>query len=162
MIPGLRPARRLPRARAALGVALEVGLELLQRPVIDLALELDHGLDRHPVVAPAPGIELGLVTSAQLHVAVAPDQAQQVPDLLLATVVAAPFTPQPLFWNVVAQPLAGASEELHVARLQADLFLELPEHRGLGRFALLDAALRKLPGVLLDSLAPENLVLTVT
>jgi hypothetical protein len=42
--------------------------------------------------------------------------------------------------------------------LQPDLLLELSEH-GLQRgLAVLDAALRKLPGVLIHPLAPENLV----
>ena len=42
--------------------------------------------------------------------------------------------------------------------LQPDLFLELAVHRLQRGFAVLDAALRELPGVLVDSLAPEHLV----
>ena len=36
---------------------VEIALELGQRAPIDLALELDHGFERHPVVVPAPGVE---------------------------------------------------------------------------------------------------------
>jgi hypothetical protein len=44
------------------------------------------------------------------------------------------------------------------AAREADLLLELAEHRLQRGLAVLDAALRKLPGVLMDSLAPEHLV----
>jgi hypothetical protein len=36
--------------------------------------------------------------------------------------------------------------------------VQLTEHRLLGRFTVLDAALRELPGVRANALAPENLV----
>src|SRR5690349_9968649 len=155
-------ARGPARARLAAGPALEVGSELLERARVDLALELDDRLGRHPVVAPAPGVELGLGGVAQAHVAVAPDEAQQVPDLLLAAVIAAPFAPYPLVRHFVAQPVAGAAQDVHVALLQADLLLQLAEHRRLGRLAVLDAALGKLPGVLVHALSPENLIAAVT
>jgi hypothetical protein len=45
--------------------------------------------------------------------------------------------------------------------LQPDFLLELSVHGLLRRLALLDAALRKLPGVLVDALAPEHLVALV-
>src|SRR5439155_18055969 len=73
-----------PRARPAIG--LQVAMQLDQRLAIDVALEVDHGLERDPVVVPAPGIELGMAARAELDVAVAPDHAQQEPDLLLAAV----------------------------------------------------------------------------
>ena len=42
--------------------------------------------------------------------------------------------------------------------LQADLLLELAVHRLHRRLAMIDAALRELPGVLIDALAPEDFV----
>jgi hypothetical protein len=45
-----------------------------------------------------------------------------------------------------------------VLRLQADFFEELTVHGLLRRFAVLDAALRKLPGMFSYPFAPENLV----
>ena len=45
--------------------------------------------------------------------------------------------------------------------LEACLFMELAVHGLFGRFAVLDAALRKLPGVFSNPLAPENLVALV-
>ncbi len=46
-------------------------------------------------------------------------------------------------------------------RLQPDLFLQLAEHGLFGRFALLDAPLRELPGMLADALAPEDFVVLI-
>src|SRR5690606_28607990 len=89
------------------------------------------------------------------------DQAQQEPDLLLAAVVAAPFPPDPLLGNLVAQPAASSREDAHVLRTQAGLFLQFAVHRLLGRLAALDTALRKLPRVLAHPLAPEDLIVLV-
>ena len=47
-------------------------------------------------------------------------------------------------------------------RTQPDFLEELAVHGFFRRFAALDAALRELPGMLTDALAPENLVLRVT
>jgi len=46
--------------------------------------------------------------------------------------------------------------------LQPHLFFKFPEHRLLRGFTVLDSALRKLPGMLLDAFAPEYLVPRVT
>jgi hypothetical protein len=46
--------------------------------------------------------------------------------------------------------------------LQPDFLLQFTVHGLLRRFAALDAALRKLPGVFSNALAPEDLVLRVT
>jgi hypothetical protein len=45
-----------------------------------------------------------------------------------------------------------------VLRLEPDFLVQFPVHRLLGRFAGIDAALRKLPGMLSDSFTPENQV----
>jgi hypothetical protein len=45
--------------------------------------------------------------------------------------------------------------------LQAHFFFQFPEHGLFRRFPCVDAALGELPGVLVDALAPENLVLRV-
>ena len=60
--------------------------------------------------------------------------------------------------HLVAQPVAGARDHLHVFGSQADLFVQFPEHRLFRRLAMLDAALRKLPRVGTKPLAPENLI----
>src|SRR5438067_420144 len=102
-----------------------------------------------------------MVGCAQGNVAIATDEAQQVPDLLLAAIAAAPFALDPVRGHFVAQPLAGAAENLDVPRQQADFFFKLPKHRQLGRLTGMDAALRKLPRVFADPLAPEDKVLRV-
>jgi hypothetical protein len=147
--------------RAPAPVGAEKAVQLGQRLPVHLALEVDHRLERHPVLVPAPGVELGLVAGAQLDVAVAPDHAQQVPDLLLPAVGAAPVAPHPFRRHLVAQPMTRAPEYADVIRRQADLLLELAVHRPLRRLAVLDAALGKLPRVLVDALAPEHLVAAV-
>src|SRR5690606_38682354 len=53
---------------------------------------------------------------------------------------------------------AGAPEDLHMLRTQSDILVEFPVHGLLGRLAVLDAALGKMPGMLADALAPEHLV----
>src|SRR5258708_33138026 len=108
-----------PRAGAAV-VGLQVAMQLDQRLAVDLALEVDHRLERDPVVVPAPGVELRVPARPQPDVAVAPGHAQQIPDLLLAAVQALAVAPHPLFGYLVAQPLARAAEDAHVLALQPD------------------------------------------
>src|SRR4029079_3763411 len=140
---------------------IQEALELHQRASIDLALEVDHGFERHPIVVPAPRVELGMVAGAETHVVVAADEAQQVPDLLLAAVAAAPLALDPVLRNLIAQPVSRTAEDPDVMGLQAHFLAQFPVHRLFGRFAGIDAALRKLPGMFADPLAPENQVLAV-
>src|SRR5437763_10835004 len=156
MLPLWMHELEAPRARAPIG--LQVAVQLEQRFAVAVALEVDHDLERDPVVVPAPGVELGMVAAAQLDVAVAAHQAQQVPDLFLAAVGALAVAPHPAVGNLVAQPLARAPEDAHMGALQPDLLLELAVHGVERRLAVLDTALRKLPRVLADPLAPEHLV----
>ena len=155
--------RAQPGAQVAVvvGDARQEARQFGQRHLVDAALELDHDIQRHPVLVPAPGVELGVVGGAQVHVAVAADQPQQEPDLLLAAVVAARVAADEVVGHLVAQPVARARDDLHVLGQQADFFVQLAEHRLLGRLAVLDAALRKLPRVRAQPLAPENLVARV-
>src|SRR4249920_1204385 len=95
------------RERLAIRVAKEIAGELGERALIHVALEIDHRLERHPVVVPPPGVEFGPLGRAQLHVALATDQAQQKPDLFLPPVVAAPIPLEPPRRNFVAQPVSG-------------------------------------------------------
>src|SRR3990170_7863459 len=152
------------RRRAGAPVGGEVTVQLAQRLAVDLALEVDDQVERHPVIVPAPGIELGMAARPQLDVAVATHHAQQEPDLLLAAVAGTlgfALAARPLLRYFVAQPLARATENAHMPALQADLFLELAVHRLQRGLAALDAALGKLPGVLVHALAPEDFVLLV-
>jgi hypothetical protein len=60
--------------------------------------------------------------------------------------------------NFVTQPLARAAKYPDVLRLEPDFLVQFPVHRLFRRFAGIDAALRKLPGMLSDSFTPENQV----
>ncbi|OMP13832.1 hypothetical protein COLO4_00854, partial [Corchorus olitorius] len=150
-------AAPIGRERRA-GLTLHEARKLRQRQLIHLALELNDGLERHPVLAPPPRIELRMLGGAQLDVAVATDHAQQEPDLFLAPIVAAYFAADELVRHLIPQPVARATDDPDVFWQQADFFVQFAEHRLFGRFAVLDAALWKLPGVLANALAPEHLV----
>src|SRR5690349_21989232 len=60
--------------------------------------------------------------------------------------------------DFVTQPLARAAQYPDVLRLEPDFLVQFPVHRLLRRFTGIDAALRKLPGMLSDPLTPENQV----
>src|SRR5689334_2932693 len=143
-----------PRLR----LRVQEALELEQRAAIGLALELYDRVERDPVLVPAPCIEFGMLGSAQAHVVVAPDQAQEIPDLLLAAVAAAPLALDPVLRHFVPQPFARPAENLHMTGFEPDFLAQFPVHRLLGRFTRIDATLRKLPRVFADPFAPENLV----
>lgn len=64
-------------------VVLQKTHEFTQRLFVDTALKFDHGVQRHPVLVPAPGIEFWLAGRAQADVIIAADKAQQEPYLLL-------------------------------------------------------------------------------
>src|SRR6267142_74162 len=151
----------LGRERLAILVAEEVAGKLGEGALVDVALEIDHRLERHPIVVPAPGVELGSFRGAQAHIALTADQPQQEPDLLLSPVVAAPIPLEPPRRHFVAQPVSRPPQDLYMGGQQAHFFSQLPVHRLHRRFADFYSALRELPGVLFDALAPENLVAPV-
>src|ERR1700689_2549296 len=136
--------------------------EFGERLLVNTALELDYVIELHPIRVPAPGVEFRVRAGPQAHVAIAAHQAQQKPDLLLAAVTTPPFPRDPVRRNVVTQPIPGTPENPDVAWKQTDLFLQLAVHGLLGRLAHFDPALRELPRMFLDSLAPEYLVFRVT
>jgi hypothetical protein len=102
-----------------------------------------------------------VVGGAKVQVPVVAHQLQQIPDLLLALVVPTRITADEPVRHLVAQPVAGTGHDAHVLRLESDFFVQFPEHGLLGTLAAIDAALRELPGMGPDALAPENLVLLV-
>ena len=144
-----------------MAVARQKSRQFGERHLVDAALEFDHHFERHPVVVPAPCIELGVVGRAQVEVAVVAHQLEQEPDLLLPTIVAARVAPDEMGRHLVAQPVARARDDAHMILRQPHLFVELAEHRLLGRFAVIDAPLRELPGMGADPFTPEHLVLVV-
>jgi len=75
--------------------------------------------------------------------------------LLLADTDGAAVPPDVTLGETVTKPPAGAAEQLDLIRAQPDLFLELPEHGLLRRLVGVYPALRKLPGILADTPAPE-------
>src|SRR5689334_3131512 len=152
----MRPA--VQALAPSLRTRVQVTLELHQRAAVHLALEVDHRLERNPVVVPAPRVELGMVGRAQAYVGVAAGQAQQIPDLLLPAVAAAPLALDPMLRNFVTKPVARAAEDPDVLRHEPHFLAQLPVHRLFRRFTRVDPTLRKLPGVLADPLAPENQV----
>src|SRR5437899_7708689 len=149
------------RKRLAALAAKQIAGELGERVLVDLSLEIDYRVEGYPIIVPAPGIEFGALRSAQAHIALAPDQPQQEPDLFLPPVVAAPVPFEPLRRHLVAQPVARPPQDLHVTGQQAHFFTQFAVHRLHRRFPELDPALRELPGVFLDALTPKDLVAPV-
>jgi hypothetical protein len=126
-------------------VGVEKTRQLVQRLLVHPPFELDDGVKRHPVGIPAPGVEFGTIAGAQRNVGVPANQAEQKPDLLLPAVTAAPFASYPMRRHVISQPVLGSPQNADMLGQQTDLFMQLPVHCLLGRFAPLDAALRELP-----------------
>src|ERR1700743_1213694 len=108
--------------RTRRSAAQETG-ELRQRQLIHIPLELDHTVERHPVVIPAPCIELRVIRGAQADIAIAPDHPEQEPDLFLATVMPAYFTLDELFRHLITQPVARATDHLDVLGKQPGFFV---------------------------------------
>ena len=63
--------------------------------------------------------------------------------------------------HFITQPVAGSGHDAHMLGLQSHFFLQFPEQGLLGCFSPVNAALRKLPTVGADALAPKHLVLLV-
>src|SRR3546814_15006209 len=114
-----------------------------QSRVIDVALEIDHLVEWQPVVDPAPAIELRLVAGVEADRGLAGCQPQREPLLLLANADTATRSAQITLRQAISQPAGRHAEDLHIAGIQAELFVELTKQRLLGSFATLDAALRK-------------------
>src|SRR5215471_623745 len=149
------------RQRFGVRVPEEVAGKLRERALVHVPLEIDHRIERDPVLIPSPSVEFGALRGAQSHVAFTADKPEQKPYLLLPAVVSPPIPLEPARGNLVAQPVPCPAQDLHVRGEQAHLLLQLPVHSLHGRFPDLDSALRELPGVLFDALAPENLVAPV-
>ena len=84
--------------------------EFGQGELVDPALELDHGVQRHPVVVPTPGVELrdGLVARRFKSLS-RTFQLEQEPNLLLALVVATRFPPDVVIGHLVPQPIRACA-----------------------------------------------------
>lgn len=154
-IVSIRPAAQIAH------ILVQIAFEFLQRKPVNITFEFHHGFKLDPVIAPAPGIKFGVIGRPQADIAITPGQPQQEPYLLLSAILALAVTPHPMAGNVVAQPVACAPKNAHMFRLEPDFFSKLTKHRLLRRFPGLDATLGKLPGVLIDALGPEHLVLGV-
>src|SRR3989338_3522498 len=100
-------------------------------------------------------------TGTQADITITSDQAQQKPDLLLSAISTARFTFAPALRNLIAHPVPGASEYSYMFRHQADFFVQLAVHRLFRGFAMLNAALRKLPRMLPHPLSPEHLIFVI-
>src|SRR5215831_3845386 len=149
------------RQRFGVRVPKKVAGKLRERALVHVPLEVDHRIQRDPVIVPAPSVEFGPLGGPQSHVAFTADKPEQKPYLFLPPVVSPPIPLEPARRNLVAQPVPCPPEDLHVRGQQAHFLLQLPVHRLYRCFPDLDAALRELPGVFLDALAPENFVAPV-
>lgn len=143
-------------------IRVEITCELVERLLVNVALEFNHCFKRNPIVIPAPRIKFRMITGAQRHIAVTPSKTEQKPDLFLPSVTATPFAFDPVNRHIVTQPVLSSAKNTDMLGAQADLFIEFPVHRLLGSFSPLDATLWKLPRMFSNPLTPKNLVLRVT
>src|SRR5947209_6943823 len=114
------------RERFAVTIAKQIAGELAERALVDVPFEIDHGLERNPVVVPPPSVELGPLGSTQAHIALTADQPKQEPDLLLSAIIAAPIPLQPPRRNFVTQPVSRPPQDLYMRGQQAHFFPQLP------------------------------------
>lgn len=106
--------------------------QLCQCLSVNATLELNHGLKGHPVVAPAPSVKLWMITRTQGDIGIPPGQTQDKPDLLLAAIRVAPFTPNPLLRHFITQPITRAPENPDMFLPQADFLVQFTVHRMFG------------------------------
>src|SRR5487761_2084944 len=139
----------------------QIAHQLVQRLCIHFALEFNHRANVQPIIIPTPGIELGMSASSQTHITITAHQTQQEPYLFLPAIIATRFALVPSLWNLITHPFAGASEDFHMLWQQAHFLVQFAVHRLFRILAMLYSALRKLPRVLPDPLAPEHLILVV-
>ena len=148
--------RRHGGAASVGGGQLRLAAQLLQRAAIDPFLEIDDMIDRIPVVDPFPLIELGRAAGIEPQAFLARGQAQQEPFLLLPDAHRLAVTPHHAARQLVAQPAVGGAENPDIAGLEPDFLPQLAVHRLLCVLARIDAALRKLPGILPHAPGPEH------
>src|SRR5687768_1843687 len=91
---------------------VEQARQFCQSFPINLAFELDHGLQFHPVLIPPPGIEFRTNTCAQGYITITSNQTQQIPYLFLPFVVSSPVTPYPLIRHLITQPVTRPADNL--------------------------------------------------
>src|SRR5690606_19122311 len=137
------------------------GSQFIQCLCVYLALEFDNRIQRHPIVAPAPGIEFRRIRGTEADVGIPSYHSQQKPDLFLPLVVTARISTYKVARYVVAQPVPRPPQYAYVLWEQAYFLMQFPIHGLYRTFAILDAALRELPGMFPYALAPENLILVI-
>jgi hypothetical protein len=151
----------VPPARRRHTVGIEQRRQLLQRLLVDAALEIDHLSERIPVSHPAPSIELGFSGMIETKIALFALDPQQEPDLLLTDADRPAAAADEALRQPIAQPAAGGAEDADLLFAQTDFFLQLPIH-GLQRGLVgTNAALRELPGILANAPPPEQLTLII-
>ena len=100
----------------AFHAAQEAGGEFFQCPQVNVAFKINHFVNGSPILVPTPAVKFGMVAGAQIDVAVAPDQPQKIPNLLLPAIRTAPFAAYPVARHVVTQPVARAADDFDVLR----------------------------------------------
>jgi len=135
--------------------------QLAQRAPIDIAFEVHNLVHGTPVIDPAPGFEFLRLSDIELKIRVGAHHLQEKPALFLAHTDRLILTSHHARRQSIPQPVASHPEHTDVIGQQAGLLAQLAKERLLWRLILTDTALGKLPGVLPNPLAPEQLPLTI-
>ena len=128
---------------------------------IDIPFEFDHDIKRHPVFMPPPCVEFRCIGQPQIDVGIPAEHPQQKPYLLLSPIVPPDFTPDKMGWYFITQPVPCPSDYLDMFLPQTGFFLQFTVHGLFRRFAIFDAALRKLPRLLTDTFSPPHLIVGI-
>jgi hypothetical protein len=90
---------------------------------VNLAFELDYRVERNTEVMPAPVVELGFFCARpQVDITVFSQHPQEIPDLLLPPVKAAPFSADPTGGYIVMEPILRSGQQAHMFWAQPCLF----------------------------------------
>src|SRR5882724_6365456 len=99
--------------------------QLSQRLRVHGPLEVDDLAHRLPPARPAPLIEFRFVGAVEREAGVFSLQPQQEPPLLLADADRVAIAADEFLGKAIANPLARATDQLHVRAGEADLFVQL-------------------------------------
>ena len=135
--------------------------EFVQRAGVDTTFEVNDIVDGAPEINPAPSVEFGLVGTIQSDALVVTQEPQHKPALFLANTQRRAASTDVTVGQAIAQPVLGTAKDLDIGRVEAHLFVKLPEHGLLRAFVLVHAALRKLPTLFAYASCEQQLALAV-
>src|SRR5690554_68647 len=116
-MPSMLPALVWASPMISLQLYRHLWCQFSQGTAIYLPFERNDLPQWIPVADPAPAVELWLAGQVHAHAIFVGAQAQQEPFLLLADAYRLAVAANHTLWQAVAQPAAGAAENLDILRV---------------------------------------------